>query len=155
MDAKLNESCSRMVEELSTLTSLTKKEIKKISGFFDCRTVSENEVLWKEGDKCGYVGFIAFGRVKISKETEFKGNRVVLGIYGAGSFIGALCILDNSPRAVTAETMEETSLMIITKENFNKLMNAHPELWGKLIKGMLISVSKRLKSSFDRLITVF
>lgn len=155
MDAKLNESCSRMAEELSTLTSLTKEEIMKISGFFDCRAVSENEVLWKEGDKCGYVGFIASGRVKISKETEFKGNQVVLGIYGTGSFIGALCILDDSPRVVTAETLEETSLMIITKENFNKLMNTHPELWGKLIKGILLSVSKRLKSSFDRLITVF
>jgi CRP/FNR family transcriptional regulator len=144
-----------MTKELSTLTSLSTGELKALSGFFECKNVPEGDILWKEGDSCDYVAFIASGRVKITKETEFKGNPVVLGIYGTGAFIGALCILDESPRAVTAETLEETSLMIITRENFDRLMKKHPELWGKFLKGILISVSKRLRGSFERMMTLF
>ncbi len=144
-----------MVGALTTLTSITKEEQEKLSDFFQCTCIPKGEVIWKERDVCDYVAFISSGKIKVSKETDFKGNPVVLGIYGTGTFIGALCILDNSPRAVTAEAIENTTLMIITKENFDRLMHTHPELWGKLIKGILISVSKRLKNSFDRLVTVF
>ena len=155
MNDAFNESCSCMVGELITLTSLNKEEQERLSGFFQCKCIPKGEIMWKEGDVCDYVAFIASGRIKVSKETAFKGNPVVLGIYGTGTFIGALCILDESPRAVTAEVLEDASLMIITKEDFDRLMHTHPEIWGKLMKGILISVSKRLRNSFNRLVTVF
>lgn len=155
MQEQYNEYCSYLVGALTKLISIDAEEFKILLDYFHCKNISKGVTLWKEGDNCEYVAFIASGRVMISKETELKGNPVVLGIYTTGTFIGALCILDNSGRAVTAETLEDTSLMIITKENFDKLMNENPALWGKLMKGILISVSKRLKSSFQRLITVF
>ncbi|MDO8281843.1 MAG: Crp/Fnr family transcriptional regulator [Thermodesulfovibrionia bacterium] len=155
MQNQYNEYCSYLVGELTKLISINAEEFKILLDYFHCRNVSKGVTLWREGDDCDYIAFVASGRVMISKETELKGNPVVLGIYGTGSFIGALCILDNSGRAVTAETLDDTSLMIITKENFDKLMNENPALWGKLLKGILLSVSKRLKSSFERLVTVF
>jgi CRP-like cAMP-binding protein len=78
-----------------------------------------------------------------------------LGIYSQGTFVGELCILDSSPRAVTAVALEDVSFVLITRENFDKLIKTHPELGIKFMKGMLLSVSKRLRSSFDRLVEVF
>ena len=45
--------------------------------------------------------------------------------------------------------------VVVTKENFDKLMDMHPELGAKLLSGMLLSVSKRLKNSFNRLVAIF
>jgi CRP/FNR family cyclic AMP-dependent transcriptional regulator len=76
---------------------------------------------------------------------------VILGIYSKG----ALCILDDSLRKVTAVALEDVSLAIITRENVDKLIAIYPGLGAKLLKGMLLTVSDRLRKSFDRIVTFF
>jgi CRP-like cAMP-binding protein len=117
--------------------------------------VAKGETLWNEGDICDYVAFIVSGRVEVKKETDFKEKRVIVGIYSNGAIVGELCILDGSPRAVTAVALEDVSLVLITQENFNKLIDKYPELGAQLMKGMLLSVSIRLRSSFARLAAIF
>ncbi len=46
------------------------------------------------------------------------------------------------------------SIAIITQEKLDKLIDTNPIMGAKLLKGMLLSVSDRLRKSFDRL-TVF
>ena len=77
--------------------------------------------------------------MEIKKETEYKGKNVIVGIYSKG----ALCILDDSLRKVTAVALEDVSLAIITQENLDKLIDTNPGLAAKLLKGMLITVSDR------------
>jgi CRP-like cAMP-binding protein len=89
--------------------------------------------------------------VEIKKETEFGGMNVIMGIYSKG----ALCILDDSLRKVTAVALEDVSLAIITQESLDKLIATNPGLGAKLLKGMLLTVSDRLRKSFDRIITFF
>ena len=89
--------------------------------------------------------------MEIKKETEFKGKNVIVGIYSNG----ALCILDDSLRKVTAVALEDVSLAIITQENLDKLIDTNPIVGAKLLKGMLLSVSDRLRKSSDRIVTFF
>jgi CRP-like cAMP-binding protein len=144
-----------MREDLSAFTFLSQDDLKKASAFFQCKRYSSGEILWEEGDPCAYVAFIVSGNVKVKKKTKLKGNQVVLGIYSKGAYVGALCILDGSPRAVTAEAMDDVCAVLITRDNFDKLSKKHPDLGTALMKGMLMAVSKRLKSSFNRLVAVF
>jgi CRP-like cAMP-binding protein len=94
-------------------------------------------------------------RIRIWLLVKNSGQRVVVGLYGRGALIGELCLLDNSPRAVTAVARDDVSILLITKKNFDKLIIEYPELGVKLLKGMLYSVSKRLKGCYDRLLSVF
>jgi CRP-like cAMP-binding protein len=141
--------------EHGALSFFNTENLKKIGSFFDCKKVREGETLWNEGDPCDYTAFIVSGRVEVKKETEFKGKQVVVGIYSKGAVVGSLCILDKSPRAITAVALEDVSLLIISKVNFEKLIETYPVLSIQLIKGMLLSVSRRLKASFERLATFF
>lgn len=86
--------------------------------------------------------------VEIKKETEFEGREllIVVGIYSKG----ALCILDDSLRTVTAEALEDVTLAIITQKNLDILIDINPKFGAKLLKGMLLTVSIRLRKSFDR-----
>ena len=76
---------------------------------------------------------------------------VIMGKYSKG----ALCILDDSLRKVTAVALEDVSLAIITQESLDKLIAANPGLGANLLKGMLLTVSDRLRKSFDRIVTFF
>ena len=149
------ELCIAMTEDLSAFTFLSHDDLKKESAFFQCKSFSSGEILWEEGDPCAYVAFIVSGRVQVKKKTKLKGNKVILGIYSKGAYVGVLCILDGSPRAVTAEALEDSSVVVISRENFDKLSMKHPDISNALMKGMLMGVSKRLKNSFTRLVAVF
>lgn len=147
--------CTVLKDQLDSFVFLNPEDLSRVSGFFECKQLPAGSILWNEGDTCEYVAFIISGRVEIMKKTDLKKNSLVLGIYSKGTFVGALCILDDSPRAVTAAALDDLSLMLITQKNFEKLNTLHPDLGAKLMKGMLLSVSKRLKRSYDRLVQVF
>jgi CRP-like cAMP-binding protein len=129
--------------------------MEELAEFFQPKTVKSGETLWEEGDACDYLAIINSGRVEVKKNTEFKGKHVIVGIYSQGTVVGALCILDGSPRAVTAVALEDVSLMIITQEDFDRLIEQKPEIGIKLLKGILLSVSIRLRKSFERLARFF
>jgi CRP-like cAMP-binding protein len=139
-----------MKGEKSVFHFLCDEDLKNLSAFFESKQIPAGETLWKEEDPFNYIAFIASGRVEIRKETEFKDKNIIVGIYGKG----ALCILDDSLRKVTAVALEDVSLVIITRENLDRLIETNPGLGAKLLKGMLLTVSDRLRKSYDRL-TVF
>jgi CRP/FNR family cyclic AMP-dependent transcriptional regulator len=135
----------------SAFNFLSDEDFENLSSFFECKDIPAGETLWKEEDPFDYIAIIVSGRVEIKKETEYKGKNVILGIYSKG----ALCILDDSLRKVTAVALEDVSLAIITRENVDKLIAIYPGLGAKLLKGMLLTVSDRLRKSFDRIVTFF
>jgi CRP-like cAMP-binding protein len=134
--------CAYMRGDLNAFTFLSEDDLKKVSVYFQHKTFGAGEILWEEGAPCGYVAFIVSGRVQVKKKTEFKGNQVVLGVYNKGAYVGALCLLDGSPRAVTAEALDDVCVMVITRKNFDKLSKSYPEIGTAIMKGMLLAISK-------------
>ena len=134
---------------------LSPDDVELLSRYFATCHLPKGGHLCQEGERCTFVAFIVNGRLEIKKNTEFEGKQVVVGIYTRGAMVGELCILDNSPRAVTAIAMEDTDLLLLSGENFSKLTAENPELGVKLLKGMLFAVSTRLKRSLARLASIF
>ena len=147
--------CICLKQELALFKFFEEDELGDMPCYFSLRNVSAGETIWREGDACDYMTFILSGHIEIKKETEFKGGQITLGIYGPGSIAGELCILDQKPRAVTATAIDAVSLVLLSREHFDKLLQEHPALGMKLLKGMLLSTSTRLRKSFDRLVTIF
>ncbi len=147
--------CKFNGEEKGVFSFLCEDEWKKLSGFFEQKTVAAGEVLWTENDPCDFSAIILSGSVGIKKETKFKKYGIAVGSYTRGAIVGELCLLDESPRAVSAIAYEDVSLLLITKKNFDNLIVEYPVQGAQLMKGMLLSVSKRLKGCYDRLAAVF
>ncbi len=147
--------CLWMKSELSLFPFLDETDLADLPCFFKLRKVPAGKTLCKEGDPCDAVAFILSGRLEIRKTTEFKGKEVVVGIYSKGSVVGELCILDGRPRATTAVALEDTTLVVLTRDNFEKLIEEHPKVGIKFLKGLLLAVSIRLRKSYDRLASIF
>ena len=109
------------------------------------------EPLWVEGGVCDYLAIIVSGEIEIMKETEFKGNRLIMGILGHGAVVGDLCLLDDEVRTVTAAAITDTSLLVIPKAQFERLLIEQPKLGVNLMKGMIIMISERLRQAYQRL----
>jgi CRP-like cAMP-binding protein len=151
MDYIFKDLYACMKEEKSVFNFMSDEDLRNLSAFFEIKNIPAGKILWEKEDPYDYMAFIVSGRVEIMKETEFEGRELIVGIYSKG----ALCILDDSLRTVTAKALEDVTLAIITQKNLDKLIDTNPESGAKLLKGMLLTVSIRLRKSFDRLAVFF
>jgi len=149
------EELCRLRQEIDLFQFLTDDCARTIASYFSVLDVRAGQVLWREGDACDYVGFIISGRLEVSKETEFPGRQVIIGVYSKGTVVGELCILDLTPRPMTVVALEDSVIGVLPHERFVALLDDHPAIGIRLLKGMLLRVSIRLRKSFDRLADVF
>ena len=158
--ACLDESCSqqlcrKMKRELGFFSFLTEGELGEVSSYFNCRAVKAGNSVWESGEPSEYVAFIVSGRVQLKVDTEFPGKQVVVGVFSRGAAIGVSSVVDRRPRSSTGRAMEDTGLIIITHENFDLLIDRHPRLGVKLLQGMLLSETTRLRKAYARLASIF
>ncbi|MEJ2470465.1 MAG: cyclic nucleotide-binding domain-containing protein [Desulfuromonadales bacterium] len=147
--------CQQMKRELGFFSFFAENEMEDLSRHFNCRSVPAKTNLWESGDPCEYIGFIVSGKVQIKVDTEFPGKQVVVGVFTRGAVIGTSCAVDDAPRNSTATAMEDTGLILITHDNFTHLIEHHPQLGTRLLKGMLLSESTRLQQAYARLASIF
>lgn len=147
--------CAQIKSELRTFHFLGVEDPQKLEPYLGCRRLKADETLWEEDGECDFMVIVVNGCLKVKKQTEFEGKDVIVGLYGPGAIAGELCILDASPRVVTAAAHEDSEILVLSKEAFERLCDESPELAVKLLKGMLLAVSTRLRKSFDRLAAIF
>ncbi|MDY0269429.1 Crp/Fnr family transcriptional regulator [Trichloromonas sp.] len=149
------EICAQMKNDLRCFTFLSEADTEILSPYFECRQGAAGTVLWNEGDESKFAVFVMSGRIEEKKNTEFEGRQMVIGVYSEGSVIGEFSLIDDLPRAVTAVCLEDAQLLLMPRENFDRLLVEHPELGLRFLKGVLLTLSIRLRKSFERLVAIF
>ncbi|MDY0190816.1 MAG: cyclic nucleotide-binding domain-containing protein [Desulfuromonas sp.] len=135
--------------------NLPVEEVTQLLKFFSRHQASAGEIIWHEGDKDNSAAFILSGQLGIKKMTEFTNRHIIVGTYSSGSVVGELCLLTDNNRTVTAEALSDVELLFLSNENFEKLVNAHPTLGLKLLRGLFKMTSKRLTKSYERIASIF
>jgi CRP-like cAMP-binding protein len=92
---------------------------------------------------------IASGRVKIFKMLP-TGKDMILEVFGAGDPLGAIAVYDNRPFPASAVAIEATTCVVIAREQFFALLEAHPTL----VRGLLLGMTVRLVELTNRLAEV-
>ena len=110
------------------------------------RRYARGETVFSEGDAADAFITIAEGRVKVFKTTP-AGKDVILEIFGAGDPLGALAVYEDRPYPASAVALEDTLCLLIRKQDFYALLEAHPSLVRSLLQGMtrrLVELTNRL-----------
>ena len=135
--------------------SLTDDEVDSFLDFCENRQVDAGENLWVEGDTDNYAAFIISGKMGIKKRTEFEGKYMIVGTFEKGTVVGELCLLTEKARSVTAKILESIDVLILSSQNFEKLITDYPMLGLKLLRHIFLVTSKRLSRSYDRMASIF
>ena len=97
---------------------------KILAAFGDGITASDyrsGQLIYAQGDSGEAVFYIQKGRVKLTVVSKF-GKQAVIGILGAGSFLGEAC-LKGQPHAVTATAMGKSSLKRLDKSSVLRVLS--------------------------------
>lgn len=93
---------------------------------------TKGHVLFHEGDEGEDMYIIQAGKVAIKKKVSH--GETVLATLEKGDFFGEMAILERMPRSASAETVEESDLIVINGETFGDMIKANPEIAIRMLR---------------------
>jgi CRP-like cAMP-binding protein len=106
---------------------------------------STGTVLFREGDRGEEMFILQSGKVKISK--KIRGVEKTLATLEKGEFFGEMAILNDKPRSASAETIEDSDMLVIDRKTFDTLLRSNVEIAIRFIKRL----ADRLRETNDQM----
>lgn len=97
-------------------------------------TLPPKRTIFQEGDPGDAMYLVESGRVRIFEDK--RGQTTTLKEFGLGEFFGEMALVDEKPRSASAETLEATTLLVITKANFDSIVLQNPSMALILIQAL-------------------
>src|SRR5437867_7186511 len=104
------------------------------------RSYPKGSVIVFEDDPGDALYLVAAGQVKVVIIAE-DGREVILSVLGEGSFFGEMAVIDDEPRSAHVIAMEDSSLLVLRREDFQHRLRANPEIAISLLR----EISRRLR----------
>jgi len=105
-------------------------------------TLQAGENLFFQGDEGNAVYIIASGLIRVYFHAP-DGQEVSVVLSGVGELLGEMSLIDQQPRSATAEAMEDTTLWVLSGEDFDRHLRASPQL----ALNLMLNLSARLRAS--------
>jgi len=102
------------------------------------KSIKAGEVIIKVGDLAEHTFILLSGEVEIKKD-----DRVIATISKSGSFIGEIAALLNETRSADVVTSEDCDFIVVSNNEFKKLIKLDPEIGVRLAK----SLAQRLRDT--------
>ncbi|MDB4875108.1 MAG: cyclic nucleotide-binding protein [Gemmatimonadetes bacterium] len=126
-------------DELAQVADVCKEE-KFVSG----------EYVFHEGEHGNRLYLIVEGEVRISRDVPGSGEEA-LAILKAGALFGEMAVFDRSERSTHAISNGGTTVLTITRADFEMLLDFNRELAHKVLWACVRLLSTRLRSTNDSL----
>jgi len=112
------------------------------------RRYDKGQVIIEENKAAEHFFIIFRGKIEITKRFE-DGEQFVLGVHSDGEFFGEMAILDEGPRSATARALESTTVLEISRKDFESLLYTAPLLAFTIMRAL----SSRLRDTGALLIS--
>jgi CRP/FNR family cyclic AMP-dependent transcriptional regulator len=109
------------------------------------KRIPAGTVLFREGDRGEEMFILQSGKVKISK--KIRGVEKTLATLEKGEFFGEMAILNDKPRSASAETVEDSDMLVIDRKTFETLLRSNVEIAIRFIKRL----ADRLRETNDQM----
>jgi len=91
------------------------------------RRFPKNATVVEEGLPGDYMYVIREGRVKVTKASE-DGREKIMNFLEAGAFFGDMALLGDEMRSASVKTLEESTLLALSRRDFIDLLRQSPDL---------------------------
>lgn len=126
--------------------SLAPAEVTVFAGLAREKSYPKGSVILFEDDPGDSLFVVRAGRVKVVLVSE-DGREVILGILGVGEHFGELSLIDDQPRSAHVVAMEESTLLVLRREDFRRRVEQNPAVaWA-----LLLELSRRLRRADEKI----
>ncbi|MHB2016619.1 MAG: Crp/Fnr family transcriptional regulator [Candidatus Xenobia bacterium] len=111
------------------------------------RSFRRGELIFHEGDPGDSVFVVLNGAVRVFRITA-EGAEKTLTILGEGDLLGEMALLDGLSRSASASAHEETTCVVVGRQDFSRLLDERPKVTRVLLEHLCL----RLRAASDALV---
>ena len=121
-------------------SGLSQDEIQRFAELTREKAYPKGSVILFEDDPGDSLYVVRDGRVKVVLVGE-DGREVILGMLSVGEHFGELSLIDDQPRSAHVIAMEDSTVLVLRREDFRRRVEASPSVaWA-----LLTELSRRLR----------
>jgi len=126
------------------------EEIGIILGLFQERQINRNATIFMENMPAEALYIVKNGSVRITMMAG-EGEEVGLLLLGPGEFFGELALVQESNRLVTARAETPVDLLVMTRKDFQALLDLEPHAAARTLMVITKLLAMRIKAYSERL----
>ncbi|MGH7794852.1 MAG: SLC13 family permease [Candidatus Binatia bacterium] len=138
------EPLAETIRGILIFSALSREDVAKVLGKLEEISFGAGEKIVSQGDQGDSFYLIQSGAVQVVVESG-AGNSEVIAILGPRDWFGEMALLSGEPRSATIQSVKETKLWRLRREDWDELIEKHPT-W---LLQFCATLSKRL-SYVDR-----
>jgi serine/threonine protein phosphatase PrpC/CRP-like cAMP-binding protein len=144
VSAELFEFSMNTLKSVPLYKDLEYKELVRIYNITKVKKFAAGQMVLKEGEKAGKLFIILSGKVEVSHYNKpYK-------IMKDGTHFAEMSLIDNQPASLSVKTLQETTFLIIQREDFLQLLQSDSVLAAKLLWRFLFVISYRLRDMTEK-----
>lgn len=125
------------LKTIPLFSGVEEKYIKKLTEIARERKYQRGSIVFFEDEPGETIYIIKNGTIKIYIISEQDGKEKILSILQPGDYFGEMAILDGYGRSATAQSLEDSVLLIIYKNDFVKLLKESTEISHGIIYNLI------------------
>lgn len=131
---------SEVLRKVPLFSELSQADFQRVLDVARERTHPKNSVILFEDDPGDALYVVCGGQVKVVLIGE-DGREVILSVLGEGEFFGEMALIDDEPRSAHVIAMEDSTLVVLRREDFQNILMQVPAIALALLK----ELSRRLR----------
>ena len=143
--AGFKQEMCEMIAGMQLFCDLTWPEVQSLACFVQCYEVPAGTFIFNEGDPGNYLCLLVNGQIEILKE-DVDGVPRRLVLVSRGKTFGEMSIIDGEPRSATCVAQTDSVLLLLTKENYQRLIKDRPALAVTILSKIAKLMSQRLRA---------
>ncbi len=139
-----------LLQKTILFKSCSTEEIELAAGLFQERLIKSDTSIFTEKMSAEALYIIKSGNVRIFI-TAGEGEQKALLVLGPGDFFGELALLQEESRFVSAQSESAVELLILTRKDFQALMDLDPRTGARVLMAIAKLLAMRIKAYSSRL----
>jgi CRP-like cAMP-binding protein len=128
----------------------TRDDLELLIGLFQERSVRPGTTLFTEKMPAEALYIIKSGNVRVTIMAG-EGEEAGLLLMGPGEFFGEVALIQESSRAVTARAENAVEVLMLTRKDFQALIDLDPRIAAKIVLSIARLLAMRVKAYSNKL----
>ena len=126
-------------------------QIETLTQYVQAYSGTAGTEIFREGDRGGFMCLLIAGAAEIFKQDNKYGSKRI-GRIGPGITVGEMALVDGEQRSATCICPEPSTLVMLTREQFVRIIREHPALSVNILLKIVTMMSRRLRQASGQLV---
>ncbi len=140
-----------LITKIPIFNELDADDTQILSQFLFSKDLPMGGLVCKEGQHGSFLSFVVLGELEIIKTLD--GKEAIISVVSAGDSLGEMALIDGLTRSATVKARKPSKILILRREGFNDLLDKHPQVGIKILKGIARLLSLNLRKASAQITT--